>query len=260
MTAGAIRATFRGALRAGTLAVALALGLAAAPARAEPMLLAATATGRALDAALAEAGLTAITSYGASGMLARQIEQGAPADVFVSANPKWMTHLVAAGLVEAEKVATLMSNRLVIIGPAGAAALDPETLAARIDAEGFAMADPQTAPVGAYGQAALGSLGLWEAASAKLVPMRNTLATVAAVASGDVGLGLVYATDAIGQAGVEILWDVPETAHPPIRFLIAPLARGDDPEAAQPLVDHLLKPEAQAVFARFGFTPLGAAP
>ncbi|MCA0920167.1 molybdate ABC transporter substrate-binding protein [Pseudooceanicola nanhaiensis] len=239
-----------------TLLATLLLALTAqAPAQAEPMLLAAASTGKALDAALAEGGTPALTSYGASGMLARQIEQGAPADVFLSANPKWMRYLVEAGLVRDEDVVTLMSNRLVLIAPAGAAPLQPEAMAARLEGEHFAMADPQTAPVGAYGKAALESLGLWGAAGAALVPMRNTLATVAAVASGEAALGLVYASDAAGQPGVTVVWTVPEDSHPPIRYLIAPVAQGEDPEGGAALIAYLAGPEGAAVLARFGFLP-----
>lgn len=232
----------------------------AAPAGAEPLLLAAASTGSAIDAALSASGQGAVTSYGASGLLARQIEQGAPADVFLSANPRWMAHLVEAGLVRAEDVVPLMSNRLVLIGPEGGAAFSPDRLAARLAGEVFAMADPQTAPVGAYGQAALQALGLWDDVAAAFVPMRNTLGTVAAVASGDATLGLVYASDAMGQAGVTILWTIPEDSHPEIRYLIAPVGQGEDAEGGAALIAWLTGPEGADALARFGFVTGGAAP
>lgn len=234
----------------------LAVLFLASPVGAQPMLLAAASTGKALDAALADSGTAAFTSYGASGLLARQIVQGAPADVFLSANPKWMAYLVDAGLVDADAVVTLMSNRLVLIAPDGAGAFTPEDLAARLDGENFAMADPQTAPVGAYGQAALENLGLWGAVGPALVPMRNTLATVAAVASGEAPLGLVYASDAAGQEGVEVVWTIPDESHPPIRYLIAPVAQGDDPEGGTQMIAFLTGASGGTVLARFGFLPL----
>ncbi|MEM9762290.1 MAG: molybdate ABC transporter substrate-binding protein [Pseudomonadota bacterium] len=237
--------------------VALALG-AAGPATAEPMVFGAASTARALDAALAEGGVAALTSYSASGTLARQIEQGAPADVFLSANPRWMAHLVERGLVDQGAVQTLMSNRLVLIAPEGRS-FDPAQPQAGMAGELFVMADPAVAPVGRYGQTALETLGLWEALGARFAPTRNTLATVSAVASGEAALGLVYASDAVGREGIEIVWSVPADAHRPIRYLIAPLAHGDDGDGGVEIVAYLLAPEGQAVLQRHGFLPVGGA-
>lgn len=239
-----------------SLLISLTLAFAPIAVWADPLILAAASTGRALDAALSRGQLQAVTSYGASGMLARQIEQGAPADLFVSANPKWMQFLVESGLVEADAVSVLMSNRLVLIGPEGAGPLTPETVAERLAGENFVMADPQIAPVGVYGKAALENIGLWSGIAPHFVPMRNTVATVAAVARGEAALGLVYASDAAGVAGVSVLWEVPEDSHPPIRYLIAPLAQGEDPEGAAPVLDFLTGDEGQAVLAQFGFLPV----
>lgn len=234
-----------------------ALCLLAGAAQADPMLLAAASTGAALDAAIEQSGIAALTSYGASGLLARQIEQGAPADLFVSANPKWMGHLVEAGLVAGDAVRVLMSNRLVLIAPSGSR-VTPDTLAAALEGEVFAMADPETAPVGAYGKAALENLGLWDEVTPAFVPMRNTLATVAAVAQGEAALGLVYASDAAGQPGIAVVWQIPEDSHPPIRYLVAPVAQGDDPEGASALMAFLVSPAGQAVLAAQGFVTLPA--
>ncbi|SDF99483.1 molybdate ABC transporter substrate-binding protein [Alloyangia pacifica] len=234
------------------LIVALWPGVAAA----DPMLLAAASTGAALNEGIAESGISAIPSYGASGTLARQIEQGAPADLYISANPKWMAHLAGLGLVVPEDVSVLMSNSLVLIAPEGAAPLEPAALDARLAGESFAMADPQVAPVGGYGQAALESLGLWGAVANRLVPTRNTLATVAAVAQGEAALGLVYASDVVGVAGVQVVWQIPRDSHPPISYLIAPLTQGDDPEGAAALLDYLMSDAGQAVLARHGFLPM----
>jgi len=241
------------------LLVSLFLTLPGA-ALADPMLLAAASTGRALDAALAESGLPAITSYAASGVLARQIEQGGSTDLFLSANPRWMNHLVEAGLIEADSVSVLMSNSLVLIAPEGAGGLTPEGIAARLEGDSFVMADPQSAPVGAYGQAALESLGLWPAIEPSFVPMRNTVAAVTAVARGEAALGLVYASDAAGVAGVSVVWDIPSDAHPPIRYLIAPVMQGDDPEGAAALLDYLQSPEGGAVLAAHGFLAVAERP
>ena len=238
-------------LRRAILAV-LALGLPVI-ALAEPMVMAAASTSRALDAAIGQSGIASVANYGASGMLARQIEQGAPADIFVSANPKWMQYLVEAGMVDASTVSVLMSNRLVLIAPADAPDLVPQDIASRLDGESFVMANPDTAPVGAYGKSALESLGLWGDMGPQLVPMRNTLATVAAVSRAEAALGLVYASDAAGQDGVRVVWEIPEDSHPPIRYLIAPLSDGTDPGAAAPLLDFLLSAKGRDVLEGFGF-------
>lgn len=243
------------------LATGLAALFLATAAHAEPMVFAAASTGRALDAAIAESGLDALVSYGASGTIARQIEQGAPADLFLSANPKWMAHLAEEGLVDAIKVVPLMSNRLVLIAPAGAMplALEAEAIEDRLAGENFVMADFQVAPVGRYGHTALVTLGLWNTVTPSYVPTRNTVATVAAVAQGEAALGLVYATDAKGVEGVEIVADIPASAHDPIRYLIAPIPEGEDPDGAATLLDFLLSDAGQAILSRFGFVPVGGA-
>ena len=241
-------------IRAPLSGLVLALACAGAAA-AEPMLFAAASTAAALDACIAGAGARAVTSYGASGTLARQIEAGAPADVFVSANPDWMAHLQGLSLVDPAAVAVLMSNRLVVIGATTAPDLDPAGMAARLDGEAFAMADPQAAPVGAYGQAALAALGLWDAVAPHLVPTRNTLATVAAVASGEAALGLVYASAAQGQDGVRVLWQVPRDSHPPILYQVAALGTGDDAPGGAALVALLRAPACAGHLAAAGFLP-----
>jgi len=233
-------------------ALAPVLALLASVATAEPVVMAAASTNRALSAAITQSGVEAITSYAASGVLARQIEQGAPADIFVSANPKWMAHLTASGVIEDAAVRTLMSNSLVLIAPVNAPSWTDAPVEARLKGELFAMADPGVAPLGAYGQAALETLGMWTVLERHLVPMQNTLATVAAVSTGEAALGLVYASDAVGQP-VQVLWSIPQESHPTIRYLIAPVAQGDDPEAASTLLAYLDSDAGRAVLAANGF-------
>jgi len=219
---------------------------------AEPVVLAAASTNRALAYALEQSGVKAVTSYAASGVLARQIELGAPADLFVSANPKWMAHLVGKGLIDDASVRVLMSNGLVLIAPPLAPAWAEVSLATRLEDETFAMADPATAPVGAYGKEALTELGLWGIVNPRLVPMANTMATVSAVAAGEAQLGLVYASDAVGQP-VQILWDIPPKTHSEIRYLIAPVPQGEDTAAAQTLLDYLSSDAGRMDLASHGF-------
>lgn len=239
-------------IRAAICSIFLLPGLAWS----EPLVLAAASTGRALNAVLEQSGLPAATSYGASGILARQIEQGAPSDLFLSANPKWMAYLVEVGLVDAAQITVLMSNRLVLIAPTGEGAMALEQIETRLAGRNFAIADPASAPVGAYGKTALEALGIWDAVEPHLVPVRNTLATLAAVASGEAGLGLVYASDALGAPGVEVVWSLPEESHPNIRYLLAPVAQGDDPEGAAAVSDYLQSAAGRTILKSFGFLPL----
>lgn len=233
----------------------LATALGAAPAAAEPLVFAATSTARAVDAVIAAWGGRAATSYAPSGTLARQIAAGAPADLFLSANPEWMDHVEGLGLIRDDGRFDLLTNELVLIGPSGSAplSLDHATLGERLAKEPFVMADPDRAPVGQYGRAALGTLGLWDNVAPALVPTQNTVATVAVVARGEAGLGLVFASDAAGIEAVAIVARLPEEAHPPIRFPIAALTTGTSPAAADALLTFLRGPEARAIFRAYGF-------
>ncbi len=239
-------------------AAAALVGLSASAVSAEPLVFAAASTARAMDEVIVASGIDATLSYGPSGTLARQIAAGAPADLFLSANPKWMAFLVDQEVVEPAAVETLLSNTLVLIVPAGAPPLDldPSDLAAQLDGERFAMADPATAPVGAYGQAALETLGLWATVAPHHVPTRNTLITVATVDRGEAVVGLVYRSDARDVPGVVIGAELPPDAHPPITYPIAPLADGHDPEGAAHLMSFIRTAEAKAIFERHGFSIL----
>ena len=134
--------------------------------------------------------------------------------------------------------------------------MTPETLAGRVDGENFVMADPESAPVGAYGKAALETLGLWEAVAPAFVPVRNTLAAVAAVQSGEAALGLVYASDAVGRDGIEVVWAVPGDSHPPIRYLMAQVAGGDGAAGAETLRAYLQSDAGHDILAGYGFLPV----
>ncbi|MEM8957959.1 MAG: molybdate ABC transporter substrate-binding protein [Pseudomonadota bacterium] len=237
--------------------VALVL-LSLVPARianAEAVVFAAASTRAPLDAAIEGAEQDVVVSYGASGAIARQIAQGAPADLFVSANPHWMQYLVDQAIVEAASVRVLASNRLVLIAPQTAekVALTAPELTSRLSGDHFAVADPAVAPVGQYGREALTSLGLWSAVLPALLPTRNTLATVATVARGEAGLGLVYRSDATGVEGIVIASEIPERTHAPIHYLIAPVAQGSAPETANALIEFLTGAQGQSHFAAAGF-------
>jgi molybdate transport system substrate-binding protein len=208
-----------------------------------------------MDAVIAASGSDANLSYGPSGTLARQIAAGAPADLYLSVNPDWMAFLVDEGLVEATRVRTLLSNALVLIVPAGEppVALERPALAARLEGERFAMADPATAPVGQYGRAALKTLGSWTLVAPRHAPTRNTLVTVATVGRGEAPLGLVYKSDALDVVGMAIGAEIPAEAHPPIAYPAARLDGGADPAGGARLMEFRASAEARAIFERHGF-------
>ncbi|MEM8836629.1 MAG: molybdate ABC transporter substrate-binding protein [Pseudomonadota bacterium] len=238
-------------------ALASLLVLVSLNATAEPMIFAAASTSEATNAAIAASGIKALTSYGASGTIARQIEQGAPADLFISANPRWMDHLIDQRLVNKGDVVTLMSNALVLIGKSGEPTVNLDrSLADNLEGEMLAMADPALAPVGRYGQQALESLDLWEATKAALIPTRNTLATVKAVQSGDVRFGLVYASDVRDVEGIKVVAAIPADSHAPIRYLAAPLTTGDDGTGGKQLLQFLLSEDGQDILKNHGFVTL----
>lgn len=195
---------------------------------------------------------TAVTlSYAGTPALARQIEQGAPADVFISASVDWMDALAAKGLIQPDSRRDLLGNRLVLIGPTGAAPLVLEDLAARLGEGRLAMALVDAVPSGQYGKAALESLGLWEAVAPSVVQSENVRAALHLVALGEAALGIVYASDAVAEPRVTVLATFPETSHPRIIFPVA-LTLTASPEAAA-FLDHLASPEAAEVFAANGF-------
>jgi molybdate transport system substrate-binding protein len=202
----------------------------------------------------AQTGTSPVFSFAGTGTLARQVEAGAPADVFVSADAAWMDYVRDAGAVRTETILEFASNALVLVGPAGSAPLEPEAAAfeARLAGHRLAMADPDTVPAGRYGKATLESAGLWTAASGALAPMENVRVALGAVARGDTPLGLVYRTDALVEPGVAVLYTFPPDSHPRIRYLAALTGSASHPEAAAFLA-FLAGPEAREILRSFGF-------
>lgn len=177
----------------------------------------------------AETGTRVVFSFAGTGTLARQIEAGAPADVFLSADEAWMDYVRDAGAVDPDTIRTFASNALVLIGPEDGEPLElsPDTLSARLGPHRLAMADPETVPAGRYGKAVLENLGLWPAVSGSLAPMENVRVALTAVARGDTPLGLVYRTDALIEPDVAILHEFPQDSHPEIRYLAARTVSAD---------------------------------
>lgn len=209
-----------------------------------------------------ETGNTAILSFAGSSALARQIEAGAPADIFLSANPGWMDHLAAKGLIRNETRIDLLGNTLVLIGPAGAdplPALGLQTdLAGRLGDDRLAMALVDAVPAGIYGKVALQSLGLWTSVEGQIAQTDNVSAALALVALGETPLGITYATDALAEPGVSILATFPADSHPPIIYPAALTVEGMTPDLAGAFLAYLQSPVARDIFANAGFTSLGA--
>ncbi|MFV0512558.1 MAG: molybdate ABC transporter substrate-binding protein [Jhaorihella sp.] len=249
------------------LAVGAALALSAPlPAAAEVTVFAAASLKNALDAVATRfeggGGTTVQVSYAGSSALARQIQQGAPAQIFISANTNWMDVLEGEGLLAAESRSDLLTNRLVLIaGPASDKT--PELapggdLADALGEDGrLAMALVDAVPAGIYGKAALQSLGLWDSVADRVAQADNVRAALRLVAAGEAPLGIVYATDAKAEPDVRVVGVFPEDSHPPIVYPVAIVAGGDTPDA-RAFLAFLTGGDAGAVFADHGFGPGGA--
>lgn len=199
-----------------------------------------------------------VIAFAGSSSLARQIQQGAPADIFISASPDLMDAIEIEGLIEPSARFDLLGNSLVLVAHGALAPLEitPGLDLATLLGEGrLAMAMVDSVPAGVYGKAALQRLGLWDTVAASVAQANNVRAALAFVAYGEAPLGIVYATDAAAEARVTIVGTFPENSHPPIVYPIADLANRDTPAEAEFLA-YLRGPEARAAFERQGFTVL----
>lgn len=200
------------------------------------------------DAWAADGHPAPVLAFAATSALARQIERGAPADVFVSADQDWMDMLEGQGLLREATRSDIVSNRLVLVRGKGAAARELADLG-----EGrLALADPIAVPAGRYAKAALEGLGQWDTVAGRVVPAENVRAALALVERGEAALGIVYATDAAASTKVEIVRELAADSHPRIRYPAAVLASSAHPDAVA-FVDFLESAEAQEVFRMHGF-------
>lgn len=208
------------------LALALCGAVLAAPGQAEPLrIFAAASLQGPLDEVAQNWSEDATISYAGSGTLARQISLGAPADVVILANETWMDWLLENGHVAAP-VTDILSNTLVVIGPAGSAPLDAPTagdLLARLGDGRLAMGQHQSVPAGIYAKAWLDAIGAWDTVRPHLAETDNVRAALILVARGEMPLGVVYGSDAASSDAVSVLWTVPASQHPPIRYPAAAL-------------------------------------
>ncbi|MDP6788452.1 MAG: molybdate ABC transporter substrate-binding protein [Rhodospirillales bacterium] len=249
----------RGALIRGIVLAALLLG-GAGPARSAVLLFAAASTTTAMEEAMgafAGRGLGAVrASFAGSSALAQQIANGAPADIFVSANRQWMDFLSREKAIVAASRVDLWGNRLALIVPVSA----PPTpfvasafpLARALGDGRLALGDPDHVPGGLYARRALENLGVWDGVAARLAPMADVRAALALVERGEAAAGVVYATDARVTRRVRVVGLLPADSHPPIVYPAAIVAGRDRPQVRR-FFDFLTSAEAAAVFARRSF-------
>lgn len=196
--------------------------------------------------------------YGSSGALARQIENGAPASLYFSANRAWVDYLVKLKLARSETRKTLFRNRMVLIAPALAQLPNPFSVARDIgpalgNSGRIAIGDPQHVPAGIYGRQALGSLGLWSAFAHRTVRARDVRLALALVQRGETPLGIVYYTDAIQSGQVRIVATFDGALHAPIEYQL--VATRSANKAAIKLLNYLASDANGAVYRKFGFLP-----
>ncbi len=241
----------------------LALTMLAVPATAAPVstltVFAAASLKNALDdvgaAFTGATGVVVRISYGASSALARQIEQGAPADVFISADPDWMDYVARRQLIVSISRRNVLTNHLALIAPADSkirlrVARDMP-LAAALGSGRLAVAGPEV-PAGKYARASLTSLGVWSSVKNKLAPAENVRAALTFVARGATPLGIVYDTDAKIEPSVRIVGLFPDASHPPIIYPAAVVAASKAPSAGA-FLDFLQSARGSAIFHRYGF-------
>jgi molybdate transport system substrate-binding protein len=198
-----------------------------------------------------------VLSFAASSALARQVESGAPADIFISADEEWMDTLAEGGFVKGER-ADLLSNRLVLVAPLDSTLEvdldDPAGLLRALPpGSRVAMGDPESVPAGKYGKAAFESLGLWDGLKDRIAPAENVRAALALVEAGEVPLGVVYETDFFAAGGkVKVMASIPIESYPKILYPAAVL--GQDPSTETTgFYKFLLGPEARKIFVGYGF-------
>jgi molybdate transport system substrate-binding protein len=210
---------------------------------------------------MAETGIDTAISYAASSALAKQIEQGAPADVFVSADLDWMAYLTERNLVAPGSVVRLLGNEIALVAPHHSKAdIRIEkgfALVALLGSGKLAMADVKAVPAGKYGKAALEWLGVWPAVEGSVAQSENVRAALKLVAIGEAELGIVYRTDAVAEPSVRIIGVFPAESHKPIVYPAAPVAASQNADAAA-FMTFLQSPKARAIFEPHGFQALAS--
>jgi molybdate transport system substrate-binding protein len=259
MTTLFLRCVFR------TIFVALIAMLSALPALAQDTMLifAAASLKESLDAVNAawaqQGGAKAVVSYAASSALAKQIEGGAPAQVFISADLDWMDYVEKRNLIQAGTRKNILGNKLVLVAPLSSkaqATIAPGfPLAQLLGPSGrLALGDPQHVPAGKYAHAALEKIGVWDSVSNRIAAAESVRAALALVARDEAPLGIVYETDAKAEPKVRVVAAFGEGLHPPVIYPAALLKDAKAPAAAY--LAFISSPQSKALFQRYGFTPL----
>lgn len=248
----------------GALAAVTALGLCQGSAVAQShgvLVFAAASLKDALDDITAryqrDTGKRVSISFASSPTLAKQIENGAPADIFISADLDWMDYLAKRNLIKPDTRKNLLGNELVMIAPKDSIAevtIEPGFPLAKLLAGGkLAMANTSTVPAGKYGKAALEKLGVWASVAGQIAQAENVRAALALVARGEAPFGIVYQTDAAAEPNVRVVDVFPENTHPPIVYPVALTAASTNPDAA-PFLAYLESGTARPLFEKQGFT------
>jgi molybdate transport system substrate-binding protein len=202
-----------------------------------------------------------VYSFAASSDLAKQIENGAPAAIFISADTKWMDYLAERRLIVTDSRRDLLGNKLVLIAPNDSDLVVDLTanapLADQLGDGKLAMGEPDSVPAGRYGKAALETLGIWAQLETKVARTKDVRAALALVERGEAAAGIVYSTDAALSKKVKVVAEFPAGTHPPIVYPTALIA-GKDDAAARVFYDFLGGPQARTVFLEYGFTVAGA--
>ncbi|MBF9194532.1 molybdate ABC transporter substrate-binding protein [Microvirga sp. BT290] len=254
-------------LLGGLLWAGLALPAGALAQSRDVVVFAAASLKNALDDAAAawmrdNSGRRVVVSYAASNALAKQIEVGAPADLFFSADLDWMDYAAAKSLIKTESRVSLLGNSLVLIAPKGSQAridLRPGVdLASILGSDRLAMGHVNAVPAGKYGKAALEHLGAWAGVKDRIAQTENVRAALVLVSRGEAPLGIVYKTDAVSDPNVTIVATFPESSHRPIVYPVALTKDSANPEAVAFLA-FMRSDKVKPIFEKQGFTMLSRA-
>ncbi|WP_393970135.1 molybdate ABC transporter substrate-binding protein [Kluyvera intermedia] len=205
-----------------------------------------------------EKNVDVVSSFASSSTLARQIEAGAPADLFISADQKWMDYAVDKKAIDTATRETLLGNSLVVVAPKASAqsdiTIDAKTNWTSLLKGGrLAVGDPEHVPAGIYAKEALQKLGAWETLSPKLAPAEDVRGALALVERNEAPLGIVYGSDAVASKGVKVVGTFPEDSHKKVEYPIA-ITDGHKNATVSAFYDYLKGPQASEIFKRYGFT------
>lgn len=200
--------------------------------------------------------LDIMTVFGATSSLARQIEHGAPADIYIAANTKWVDHLVRRQVVKSDAVTNIASNQLVVASKQQGLKLDlyqvQDWLTILSDGQRLAIAEPNAVPAGIYARQSLQSLGVWNSVNSKLAPTNNVRVALTLIEREEVPIGIVYQTDVQQSKELKVVAELPDQSHQPIVY---PMIRLTDRSASVLFADFVTGVQGQAILAQYGFLP-----